>query len=231
MTPWPLHVLTLFPEWFSWLAGSRPIANAVAAGHCTITPHDLRAHSTLRHGQVDDEPYGGGAGMVLRVDVVTAAVEAVLGMPVEQARSEARIVALTPAGAPFDDAMATSWASERRPTLILCGRYEGLDHRIHEHVASEEVSIGPYVLSGGEIPAMAIIDACVRKLPDALGNPASLAEESFAAGREHPLEHPHYTRPASFRGWEVPEVLLGGHHARIDAWRAEQARLRSERRG
>lgn len=226
---WSVDVLTLFPHWLAWLDEVRPIRNATEAGLLQVRALDLREHSPLKHRQVDDTPYGGGAGMVLRVDVVVAALEGHYGRPVEELRGERRVVLLTPAGRQFDDELATEWAEQRRPTTILCGRYEGFDHRVHEHVATEEVSIGPYVLSGGEVAAMTMVDAAARKLPGALGNEESLADETFSAALDGGAEYPHYTRPASFRGWEVPEILSSGHHARIEAWRLEQSRLRTAR--
>lgn len=227
MTPWSLDVLTLFPQWFGWLHESRPVRNSCEGGVLELGVHDLRQRSPLKHQQVDDIPYGGGAGMVLRVDVVVAALEQIYAQPVEQLRNTRRIVLLTPVGPQFDDAMADRWASERTPTTILCGRYEGFDQRLHEHVATEELSIGPYVLSGGEPAAMAMIDAAARKLPGALGNVESLVDETFSERLDGGAEYPQYTRPPEFRGWEVPDILLSGHHARIDAWRREQGRLRS----
>lgn len=221
--PWSVDVLTLFPHWFAWLHESRPLRNAQEGGEMHFAAHDLRPHSRLKHNIVDDTPYGGGAGMVLRVDVVVDALEAIYTGPIDTVRSERRIVLLTPAGRLFDDALATEWAQERRPTTILCGRYEGFDHRVHEHVATEEISVGPYVLSGGEPAAMAIVDALSRKLPGALGNAESLVDETFSDRLEGGSEYPHYTRPPEFRGWQVPEILLSGNHAAIDRWRREQS--------
>jgi tRNA (guanine37-N1)-methyltransferase len=226
-TPWSIDVITLFPQWFSWLDEVRPIHNATVSGQLAVRAVDMRQYSPLKHRQVDDTPYGGGAGMVLRVDAVVAAVEGTYEQPLEQVRSQRRIVVLSPAGQRFDDAMAVRWAAEQRPTTILCGRYEGFDYRIHEHVATEEISIGPFVLSGGEVPAMAMIDAVARKLPGALGNEESLVDETFSDSLGGGSEYPHYTRPAEFRGWGIPEVLTSGHHAQIDAWRREQSAQRT----
>ncbi len=229
-TPWSIDVLTLFPHWLQWLDEVRPIRNATELGLLQVRALDMREHSPLKHRQVDDTPYGGGAGMVLRIDAVVAAMEGHYGKPVEDTRAERRVVVLTPAGRTFDDAMAIRWAEERIPTTILCGRYEGFDYRVHEHVATEEVSIGPYVLSGGEVAAMTRIDAAARKLPGALGNEESLADETFSEALDGGAEYPHYTRPADFRGWGVPEILSSGHHAEIQKWRLEQSRRRTARR-
>ncbi|MCW2924178.1 MAG: tRNA ((1)-)-methyltransferase [Thermoleophilia bacterium] len=225
--PWSIDVFTLFPHWLSWLEEVRPIRNATEDGLLDVRALDLREHSPLKHRQVDDTPYGGGAGMVLRVDVVAAALEGHYGTSVEQLRERRRVVLLTPAGPQFDDAMANRWAEEQQPTTILCGRYEGFDHRVHEHVATEEVSIGPYVLSGGETAAMTIIDTVARKLPGALGNHESLVDETFSDALDGGSEYPHYTRPAEFRGWTVPEILSSGNHAAIAAWRREQSQRRT----
>jgi tRNA (guanine37-N1)-methyltransferase len=226
--PWSVDVLTLFPHWLDWLEEVRPIRNATEAGLLQVRALDMREHSPLKHRQVDDTPAGGGAGMVLRVDAVVAAVEGHYGGPLDEVRAARRIVLLSPAGRRFDDAMATRWAEERRPTTILCGRYEGFDHRVHEHVATEEVSLGPFVLSGGEVAAMAMVDAAARKLPGALGNEESLVDETFSDALGGGAEYPHYTRPVEFRGWTIPEVLTSGHHGRIAEWRREQSRLRTE---
>lgn len=228
-----IDVLTLFPQWFSWLDDVRPIRNVTESGALAISVHDIRPYSPLKHNQVDDTPYGGGAGMVMRVDVVVAALEGIYGEPVESLRTKRRIVVLSPVGRQFDDALAEEWAGttseigSAKPMTILCGRYEGFDHRIHQHVATEELSVGPYVLSGGEIPAMAIIDAVARKMPGALGNSASLTDETFSEGCGGGSEYPHYTKPAEFRGWMVPEILQSGNHGAIDAWRRSESALRS----
>ncbi len=227
--PWSIDVVTLFPHWLQWLEEVRPIRNATELGLLAVRALDLREHSPLKHRQVDDTPYGGGAGMVLRIDAVVSAMEGHYDAPLEETRAERRVVVLTPAGRTFDDAMAIRWAQERRPTTILCGRYEGFDYRVHEHVATEEVSIGPYVLSGGEVAAMTMIDAVARKLPGALGNEESLADETFSDALDGGAEYPHYTRPVEYRGWGVPEILSSGHHAEIHKWRLEQSRARTAR--
>jgi tRNA (guanine37-N1)-methyltransferase len=179
-------------------------------------------HTTpLKAGQVDDEPYGGGAGMVLRVDVAAAALDATYSGPPGH-----RVVALTPQGRQLDQQLVEELADEEELTL-LSARFEGFDERIVEHLSTDAVSIGPYVLSGGELPAMVLLDAIARRLPGALGSEESGLEESFSAELEGGLEYPHYTRPAEFRGWSVPDVLLSGDHGRIAEWRREQSRART----
>jgi tRNA (guanine37-N1)-methyltransferase len=200
------------------------VRNALELGHA-LEPVDLRATTPLSAGQVDDTPYGGGAGMVIRVDVVEAALRGRYGGdPVELPRRR-RVIALSAGGRPFDDGLASELATEPALTL-LCGRYEGFDERIHEHLASDVVSIGPYVLSGGELAAMVVCDAVLRKLPGALGHEESALEESFSRALEGAPEYPHYTRPPEWRGHSVPEVLLSGDHARIREWRLERSRER-----
>ncbi len=219
-----IDVFTLFPQWFEWLAEQRHIANVLAAGS-RIDALDLRAHTPLSGGQVDDTPFGGGAGMVLRVDVLDSALRARYGVDPVELRSRRRVIALAPGGRLLDDPLVSELAEEPALTL-LCGRYEGFDERIVEHFASDVVSIGRYVLAGGELAAMVICDAVLRKLPGALGDARSAAEESFSAALEGNPEYPHYTRPADYRGWKVPEVLLSGHHAEIERWRLERSRER-----
>jgi tRNA (guanine37-N1)-methyltransferase len=220
-----LDVLTLFPQWFDWFRTQRHVANALALGH-TLECVDLRAATPLKWGQVDDTPFGGGAGMVLRVDVMEAALRARYGVDPVRLRSQRRVIALTPGGRLLDDALAGELAREEALTL-LCGRYEGFDERILEHFCSDEISIGRYVLAGGELAAMVLCDAVLRKLPGVLGKDESAVEESFSAALEGAPEYPHYTRPAQWRGWAVPEVLLSGHHERIREWRRQQSRRRS----
>jgi tRNA (guanine37-N1)-methyltransferase len=217
-----IDVFTLFPQWFDWFREQRHVSNALALGHA-FTAVDLRATTPLSWGQVDDTPFGGGAGMVLRVDVVEAALRARYG---GDTAPERRVIALTPGGRMFDDALASELAGEAALTL-LCGRYEGFDERILEHFCTDQVSIGRYVLAGGELAAMVVSDAVLRKLPGVLGKDASAVEESFSEALDGGIEYPHYTRPAEWRGWSVPEVLLSGHHERIREWRREQSRLRS----
>jgi tRNA (guanine37-N1)-methyltransferase len=216
-------VFTLFPQWFEWFREQRHVTNALALGH-EVNAVDMRATTPLSWGQVDDTPFGGGAGMVLRVDVVEEALRARYG--VDPAPPSRRVIALTPGGRMFDDALARELAEEAEITL-LCGRYEGFDERILEHFCTDQVSIGRYVLAGGELAAMVVIDAVMRKLPGVLGKDESAVEESFSEALDGGVEYPHYTRPASWRDWDVPEVLLSGHHERIREWRREQSRRRS----
>ena len=222
-----IDIFTLFPEWFQWFHTQRHVRNAQAAGS-RVECVDIREHTPLTGGQVDDTPFGGGAGMVLRVDVMDAALRARYGVDPVQLRRRRRVIALTPAGRLLDDSYVTELAAEGALTL-LCGRYEGFDERIVEHFAGETLSIGRYVLSGGEPAAMVVCDAVLRKLPGALGDAHSAVEESFSEALGGDPEYPHYTRPAEYRGWRVPEVLLSGHHERIESWRRERSRERAER--
>ncbi len=217
-----IDVFTLFPEHFEWFLRQRHVSNAVAQGN-QLSFRNYRDTTPLGAGQVDDSPYGGGAGMVMRVDVVDAALEAAYGSE----RGKVRKIALAPSGRLFDEPLAAELAEETHLAL-LCGRYEGFDERVVEHLADEAVSIGRYVLAGGELPAMVIADAVLRKLPGALGDADSAVEESYSAALQGAPEYPHYTRPASYRGWEVPEILFSGNHARVKEWRHEQARRRAE---
>ena len=213
---WRATILTLFPDMFPGVLGHSLSGKALASGLWRIDAIDIRASATDRHGTVDDTPFGGGAGMVMRPDIVDAAIRSV--------DAPGPLLAMSPRGRVFDQALAMELAAG--PGLrILCGRYEGIDQRVIEAHGALEVSIGDYVLSGGEIAATVILDACVRLLPGVMGNAATADEESFVAGL---LEYPHYTRPALWRDGagvqrNVPEVLLSGHHGRIAAWRREQA--------
>ncbi len=217
-----LDVFTLVPHAFAWLTERRPVA-AVLGDELELRLLSYRDYTPLKAAQVDDEPFGGGAGMVLRVDVVAAALDSVYGGVPEH-----RVVALTPQGRPLDQRIVEELAGEERLTL-LSARFEGFDERIVTHLCSDAISVGPYVLSGGELPAMVVVDAVARLLPGALGSEESGRVESFSSALEGGLEYPHYTRPAEFRGWRVPEVLLSGDHARIDTWRREQSRARTAR--
>jgi tRNA (guanine37-N1)-methyltransferase len=219
-----LDVVTLFPEWFAWFRTQRHVANVLDAGS-TLTTINPRDHTPLSGRQVDDAPFGGGAGMVLRVDVMDIALRAHYGCDPVELRRMRRVVALAPAGRLLDEPLVTELAAAPDVTL-LCGRYEGFDERIIEHFATDVVSIGRYVLSGGELAAMVLADAVLRKLPGALGHADSAIEESFSDALGGLPEYPHYTRPAEYRGWAVPEVLLAGNHGEIRRWRDERARER-----
>jgi len=216
-----VDIFTLVPHAFGWLTEQRPVASVLGSG-LELRLFNYRDTTPLANGQVDDSPYGGGPGMVLRVDVVAAALEAVYGGVPEH-----RVVALSPQGRQLDQAVVAELAGEERLTL-LSARFEGFDERIVTHLCSDAISIGPYVLSGGELPAMVVVDAIARLLPGALSE-GSAASETFSADLEGGLEYPQYTRPPDFRGWRVPEILLSGDHARIETWRREQSRARSLR--
>jgi tRNA (guanine37-N1)-methyltransferase len=217
-----IDVFTLFPEHFDWFLRQRHVSNVLAAGS-EMRFRNYRETTPLSAGHVDDAPYGGGAGMVMRVDVVDAALEAAYGPD----RDRVRKIALAPSGRLFDETLAAELAKESHLAL-LCGRYEGFDERVVEHLADETISIGRYVLAGGELPAMVLSDAVLRKLPGALGDAQSAVEESYSAALGGGPEYPQYTRPASYRGWKVPEVLLSGDHARVREWRRTQASERGE---
>jgi tRNA (guanine37-N1)-methyltransferase len=214
-----IDVFTLLPHAFSWLTEQRPLA-AVLGSELELRFLNYRDYTPLTGGQVDDEPYGGGAGMVLRVDVVCASLEAVYGDP-----GGRRVLAFTPQGRQLDQALVEELAAGDALTL-LSARFEGFDERIVEHVATDAVSVGPYVLSGGELPAMVLLDAIARRLPGAIREESG-AVESFSEALGGGLEFPHYTRPAEFRGWRVPDVLLSGDHGLIEEWRRRQSRERS----
>jgi tRNA (guanine37-N1)-methyltransferase len=211
-----LDVFTLVPHAFAWLTEQRPVAT-VLGGELELRLLSYRDYTPLRAGQVDDEPYGGGAGMVLRVDVVAQAFEAVYGGPPAH-----RVVALTPQGRQLTQSVVEELVSEERLTL-LSSRYEGFDERIVAHLCSDAISIGPYVLSNGDLPAMVLVDAIARRLPGALAE-GSGELESFSDELGGALEYPQYTRPAEFRGWKVPDVLMSGDHGRVEAWRREHVR-------
>ena len=214
-----LDVFTLVPHAFAWLTEQRPVASVLGT-ELELRLFNYRETTPLRAGQVDDEPYGGGAGMVLRVDVVAAALDAVYsGVPAH------RVVALTPQGRQLTQDVVEELVQEQTLTL-LSSRFEGFDDRIVQHLCSDAISIGPYVLSGGELPAMVMVDAIARRLPGALREESGIVE-SFSAELEGGLEYPQYTRPPEFRGWRVPDVLVSGDHARVDEWRREQSRARS----
>lgn len=213
-------VFTLFPAAFDWYLSQVHIQNAVRLGH-GFRLTNYRDHTPLSHLQVDDTPYGGGAGMVLRIDVVCAALEATFPIPATEVRATHRVIELTPKGRQLTDAVARELAEH--DLVLLCGRYEGIDERV-EHLITDRISIGPYVLCGGEIAAMAVLDAVTRKLPDVISNPQSVVSESHSPELEGGGEYPQYTRPAVFRGWEVPAVLLSGDHGAVAAWREAHVR-------
>lgn len=217
-----LDIFTLFPEAFSWFQTQRSVTNAIAEGN-ELRLFNYRDTTPLKAGQVDDSPYGGGAGMVLRVDVVDAALQAAY-----PDGERPRIVLLSPTGLLLDDPIADELVAEPHVAL-LCGRYEGFDDRVHQHLADDEISIGRYVLAGGELPAMVVADVLMRKLPGALGHADSAAEESFSQVLEGMPEYPHYTRPPVHRGWGVPEILLSGDHEKVRQWRLERSRERAKR--
>jgi tRNA (guanine37-N1)-methyltransferase len=219
-----VDVFTLFPEWFEWFREQRHVRNVLALGS-SVQCVNIRDHTPLSGGQVDDTPFGGGAGMVLRVDVLDSALRARYRVDAAELPRRRRVIALAAGGRVLDEQLAGELAAEPALTL-LCGRYEGFDERILEHFASDVVSVGRYVLSGGELAAMVLCDAVLRKLPGALGHEDSAVEESFSPALEGHPEYPHYTRPAEYRGWRVPDVLLSGHHERIALWRREQSRRR-----
>ena len=217
-----VDVFTLFPEVFEPYLSLSIMARARQKGLLEVRLHNIRDWATDRHKTVDDEPYGGGGGMVMKPEPIFAAVEAVLGRP-----PQVPVILLTPQGRPFTQEVA--WELAQQPHLaLIAGRYEGVDERVRQHLVTDEISIGDYVLTGGELPALVVLDAVTRLLPGVLGDPDAPRKDSFSDGL---LEHPHYTRPAVFRGWKVPEVLLSGHHAEIARWRRREALRRTwERR-
>ena len=223
-----IDVFTLFPSWFDWFIEQRHVRNARARG-LELDFVDIRATTPLNAGQVDDTPYGGGAGMVLRVDVVEAALRARYSSDPLVPEPGRRVIAMSAGGRQFDDALANDLASAQQLTL-LCGRYEGFDERVYENLATDVISIGPYVLAGGELPAMVVCDAVIRKLPGALGHAESVIEESFSEALGGAPEYPHYTRPLDWHGHRVPDILLSGDHGRIAEWRRARSAERLDAR-
>lgn len=220
-----IDIVTLFPAMFDGPLSAGVLGRGLARGLLEVRLHDLRQFTTDRHRVVDDYPYGGGAGMVLKPEPLFAAVEQILA-EAGSGSGELPIILLTPQGEPFTQVMAIELG--RLPGMaLLCGRYEGIDERVRQHLVTREVSVGDYILTGGELAAMVLVDAVARCLPGVLGSSESGAEESFAGGV---LEYPHYTRPATFRGWEVPALLLSGNHAAIARWRRQQSLLRTLQR-
>ena len=214
-------VFTLFPEVFAPYLDTSILKRAQEASLIEVALHNIRDYTTDRHHVCDDMPYGGGGGMVMKPGPIFTAVESVLGAP-----PSCPVILLSPQGRVFNQEMAQELAQQAHLAL-LCGRYEGIDERVIEHLVTDEISIGDYVLSGGELPALVLIDAITRLLPGALGDPEGAWDDSHATGL---LEYPHYTRPPEFRGWGVPEILLSGDHARIAQWRHQQALLRTRQR-
>ncbi|WP_099224343.1 tRNA (guanosine(37)-N1)-methyltransferase TrmD [Listeria costaricensis] len=216
-----IDILTLFPDMFSGVTGSSIIKKAIEKELVQVQVTDFRAYAEGKHQVVDDYPYGGGAGMLLKAQPLFDAVEAV-----KQAEKQPRVILMDPAGRPFNQALAEEFAEEEQ-LIFICGHYEGYDERIRTSLVTDEVSIGDYILTGGEIGAMAMMDSVIRLLPGALGNQESAVTDSFSTGL---LEHPHYTRPSEFRGMKVPDVLLSGNHAKIAEWRHEESLKRTFQR-
>lgn len=231
-----IDVLTLFPEMCEGVFGTSILGKARDKGIVSLNAVNFRDFSGNKHNSVDDTPYGGGGGMVLKPDPIFAAVEHVLAETSAEAgaaesaiepAAKPRIILMCPQGQTYNQQIAEELAQEQH-LIFICGHYEGYDERIREHLVTDELSIGDYVLTGGELPALTVIDSVVRLQPGALGNETSAVTDSFSTGL---LEYPHYTRPAEFRGWKVPDMLLSGHHANIEVWRREQALQRTlERR-
>ena len=220
-------ILTLFPGLFSGVFEESIVRRALDAGLIEIGLHNIRDYAPGKHHVTDDAPYAGGGGMVMKPEPIWLAVEALLGHPVMgPADVDAPVILLTPQGRRFDQRMAVELAQKER-LILICGRYEGFDERVRAYLANDEISIGDYVLSGGEIPAMVVVEAVTRLLPGALGDPMGALKDSYTSGL---LEYPHYTRPPVWRGYGVPEVLLSGNHAQVERWRREQALLRTWQR-
>jgi len=214
-------VLTLFPQVINPYIEESMMQRAIANGIISVSAHNLRDWATDKHHVTDDTPFGGGGGMVLKAEPAFSAIESL-----QDTVQSCPVILMSPQGKPFSHVMAKKLAGEKR-LIILCGRYEGVDERIREHLITDEISIGDYVLSGGELPALVLIEAVMRLLPGSLGAPNGASEDSFAQGL---LEYPHYTRPAEFRGWKVPDVLISGNHQMVSRWRRKQAWLRTLKR-
>lgn len=217
-----IDILTLFPEMFPGVLDASILKRARKKGIFDYNLVDFRKYAANKHEKVDDYPYGGGAGMVLTAQPIFDAVGAIT----EKKKTKSRIILMCPQGQPYDQKKAEELAQEDH-LIFICGHYEGYDERIREHLVTDEISIGDYILTGGELGAMAVIDSVVRLLPDVLGNEQSAPEDSFSTGL---LEHPHYTRPADFRGMTVPDVLISGHHEKIEAWRKKESLRRTYER-
>ncbi len=214
-------VFSLLPQVLQPYLDASILQRAIQNNLLEVFLHDIRSWTTDKHHVTDDTPFGGGGGMVMKPEPIFAAVEDVLGSP-----PACPLILLTPQGRTYTQRIAQELSTYPRIAL-LCGRYEGVDERVREHLVSDEISIGDYVLTGGEIPALLLIDSIARLIPGALGDPDGAQDDSFASGL---LEYPHYTRPAEFRGWRVPDVLLSGNHAKIERWRRDQSLLRTYRR-
>ncbi len=219
-----IDIFTLVPQAFDWFLDQHPVSTAAAAGAVTLHVHNLREYGLMPHHEVDDTPYGGGPGMVTRVDVVAAALEGVFRVAADQVRTSRDVYVLAAGGRPFDHAVCRELAVAERDLVLLCGRFEGFDARVEALLATGSLSVGPYVLAGGEVAALAVVEALVRHLPGSLGNADSVVEESFSEELGGMVEYPHYTRPRVFAGQEVPAVLLSGDHGAIARWRRENAR-------
>jgi tRNA (guanine37-N1)-methyltransferase len=217
-------VFTLVPEAFAWFQSQHPVANVIAGGTAALDVYNLRDFSAPPHHEVDDTPYGGGPGMVTRVDVVGDALEKVFAEPAGSLRDTRDVYVLSAGGRPFDHALSLELAASARDLVLLCGRFEGFDARVEALFATGSLSIGPYVLAGGEVAALAVLEAVIRHLPGSLGNADSVLEESFSEGLGGMVEYPHYTRPRIYEGAEVPAILLSGDHGAIARWRRENAR-------
>lgn len=218
------HIFTLVPQAFSWFVDQHPVSTAIGAGSVSIEVHDLRQYGLPPHHEVDDTPYGGGPGMVTRADVVADALGGVFGEPPEQVKDTRDVYVLAAGGRPFRQGVGLEFARSERDLVLLCGRFEGFDARVESLFATGSLSVGPYVLAGGECAALVIMEAVIRHLPGSLGNMDSVAEESFSEELEGMVEYPHYTRPREFAGLAVPPVLLSGDHAAIARWRRENSR-------
>jgi tRNA (guanine37-N1)-methyltransferase len=219
-----VDVFTLVPEAFSWFVRQHPVSTAVDSGAVEIAVHNIREYSPLPHHEVDDTPYGGGPGMVTKVDIVGMALQEVFGCPPTEVRETRDVYVMAAGGRPFDHALAVAVAQSSRDLVLLCGRFEGFDARVEQLFATGALSIGPYVLAGGEVPAQVVLEAVVRHLPGSLGNEDSVLEESFSPGLDGMVEYPHYTRPREYLGAEVPPILLSGDHGAVARWRRESAR-------
>jgi tRNA (guanine37-N1)-methyltransferase len=218
------HLFTLVPEAFDWFMVQHPASTAIESGAASICVHNIRAYSSLPHHEVDDTPYGGGPGMVTRVDIVAAALEQVFGAPASHVRKTRDVYVLAAGGRPFDHDLGVELSRSERDLVLLCGRFEGFDARVEALLATGSISVGPYVLAGGEVAALAVVEAVIRHLPGALGNTDSVLEESFSEEMGGMVEYPHYTRPREYGGMEVPTVLLSGDHGAIARWRRENAK-------